>query len=218
MKVSVLFSGGKDSSLAAIMLGHFFEVELVTCNFGILPKSHLVRSIANELGFPHRFVQLGPEALQDAMLLVVTEGFPKNGIKLIHCHALEHVVRSSNVQAIADGTRRDDRAPVLSISEVMSLESRHNVHYIRPLEGYGRKTINVLVDRYFEIEEKESALMKGAEYEFELREEIKRQYGEDEVRRIFPRHHTHSRVIKMRKGVEFFFEPPKFKRAIVPCR
>ncbi|MDD2777742.1 MAG: alpha hydrolase [Methanocellales archaeon] len=212
MKVSVLFSGGKDSSIAAIMLGQFFEVELVTCNFGILPACHLVRSIANELGFPHRFVQLEPEILQDAMRLVVTDGFPNNGIKLIHCHALEHVAISSDVQAIADGTRRDDRVPVLSLSEVLSLESRLNVHYIRPLEGYGRKTINVLVDRYFEIEEKESALMKGAEYEFELREEIKRRYGDTEVQRIFPRHHTHSRVIKTRAE---FFESPEFKRAKV---
>ncbi|MDD2665787.1 MAG: alpha hydrolase [Methanocellales archaeon] len=210
MKVSVLFSGGKDSSLAAIMLGQFFEVELVTCNFGILPTCRPVRSIASELGFPHRFVQLEPEILQDAVRLVVNDGFPNNGIKLIHCHALEHV--ATDVQAIADGTRRDDRVPVLSLSEVLSLESRLNVHYIRPLEGYGRKTINVLVDRYFEIEEKESALMKGAEYEFELREEIKRLYGDDEVRRIFPRHHTHSRVIKVRTE---FFELPGFKRAKV---
>ncbi len=217
MKVSVLFSGGKDSSLAAIMLGQFFEVELVTCNFGILPKWHLLRSIAKEIGFPHRFVQLKPEILQDAMRLVVTEGFPKNGIKLIHCHALEHVAISSDIQAIADGTRRDDRTPVLRLSEVMSLESRLNIHYIRPLEGYSRKTINVLVDRYFEIEEKESALMKGADYEFELREEIKRRCGDNEVSRIFPLHHTHSRVIKMLKGAEFF-ESPEFKRTTTPCR
>ena len=198
MKVSVLFSGGKDSSLAAIMLGQFFEVELVTCNFGTLPTWHLARSVANELGFPHKVVQLDPKILQDATRLIVNEGFPKNGIKLIHCHALEHLASFSNIKAIADGVRRDDRTPVLSISEVMSIESRFNIHYIRPLEGYGRKTINVLVDRYFEIEEKEGALMTGAEYEFELREEIKNQYGDDEVRKIFPRDHTHSRVIKMR--------------------
>lgn len=198
MKVSVLFSGGKDSSLAAIMLGQFFEVELVTCNFGILPTWHLARSVANELGFPHKVVQLDPKILQDATRLIVNEGFPKNGIKLIHCHALEHLAGFSDIRAIADGVRRDDRTPVLSISEVMSIESRFNVHYIRPLKGYGRKTINVLVDRYFEIEEKKGDLMIGAEYEFELREEIKNLYGDDEVRRIFPRDHTHSRVIKMR--------------------
>ena len=217
MKVSVLFSGGKDSSLAAILLGQFFEVELVTCNFGMLPTWHLARSVANELGFTHRVVQLERKILQDAMRLVVTEGFPKNGIKLIHCHALERVASFSEIKAIADGTRRDDRTPMLSLSEVMSIESRLNIHYIRPLGGYGRETINVLVDRYFEIEEKESDLMSSADYEFELREEIRKRYGDNEMRRIFPRHHTQSRVIKMRRGAESF-ESPGFKGFTAPCR
>ena len=212
MKVSVLFSGGKDSSLAALLLGQFFEVELVTCNFGMLPTWHLARSVANELGFPHGVVQLERKILQDAMRLVTKEGFPKNGIKLIHCRVLEHVASFSEGRAIADGTRRDDRTPMLSLSEVMSLESRYNIHYIRPLGGYGRKTINVLVNRYFEIEEKESDLMRGADYEFELREEIKKRYGDDEVQRIFPRHHTHSRVIKMRPGVQRGVAPLERKR------
>jgi len=35
MKVAVLFSGGKDSSLAALLLEPFFdEIELVTFSFG----------------------------------------------------------------------------------------------------------------------------------------------------------------------------------------
>jgi predicted subunit of tRNA(5-methylaminomethyl-2-thiouridylate) methyltransferase len=33
MDVFVLFSGGKDSSLSAILLEPFFDVTLVTCNF-----------------------------------------------------------------------------------------------------------------------------------------------------------------------------------------
>ncbi|NYT00573.1 MAG: alpha hydrolase [Methanocellales archaeon] len=200
MKVSVLFSGGKDSSLAAIMLGQFFDVELVTCNFGTLPTWHIARSVANELGFPHKVLKLDPQILQDATRLIVNEGFPKNGIKFIHWHALEYLASLPDIKTIADGVRRDDRTPVLSTSEVMSIESRFNIQYIRPLEGYGRKTINVLVDMYFEIEEKKGDLMIGAEYEFELREEIKNLYGEDKVLRIFPRDHTHSRVIKMRES------------------
>ena len=45
MKVSVLFSGGKDSSLSALLMEPFFEVELVTCNFGLLPTGEIAAKL-----------------------------------------------------------------------------------------------------------------------------------------------------------------------------
>ena len=53
MKAGVLFSGGKDSSLAAIMLSENYEVELNTFVFS--PESVIVQieQAAAALGFPH---------------------------------------------------------------------------------------------------------------------------------------------------------------------
>lgn len=52
MKVSVLFSGGKDSSLSALLLEPFFEVELVTCNFGLLPTGEIAAKLQKSYIFP----------------------------------------------------------------------------------------------------------------------------------------------------------------------
>ena len=51
MKVGVLFSGGKDSALAALLLSPFAQIELVTMSFGIVPND--AASVARVLGFPH---------------------------------------------------------------------------------------------------------------------------------------------------------------------
>ena len=58
MKVSVLFSGGKDSSLSALLMEPFFEIELVTCSFGLLSNVELAAQTQKELRFPHRVLYL----------------------------------------------------------------------------------------------------------------------------------------------------------------
>ncbi|MFQ6063112.1 MAG: alpha hydrolase [Methanosarcinales archaeon] len=204
MKVSVLFSAGKDSSLAALLLSPFFEIELITCNFNILQTWKIARSVAKELGFPHRVITPKSEIIEKALDIIMQDKYPNNAINYIHRKALEHVARECNnnkTTIIADGTRRDDRVPRLSLAEVQSIEDKYKVNYIRPLIGYGRSAVNILVNHYFEIEEKESEKIEKADYESELRELIRRRYKEEMIYEIFPQHHIQSRVIRF-KGVQ----------------
>lgn len=197
MKTSVLFSGGKDSSLAAVLLSKIFEVELVTCNFEILSNWKEAQKVAEELSFPFRILKLDKEIIKEAVRQIIKDGFPNNGIKYIHKKTLEEVAKKSKI--IADGITRNDRIPTLSLSEIMSLEDKLKAHYIQPLIGCSRKTINLLAKKYFIIKEYKSNSFVGAEYEFELREMIRNEYGIERVFKIFPKNHTHSVIIKAKK-------------------
>lgn len=195
-KVSILFSGGKNSCLAAVMLSKFFEKELVTCNFGVLSSWKKAKEVAEKLGLPFRVLKLDKKILEEAVEQTVKDGFPNNGITYIHKSALEEAAQTS--EFIADGIRRDDRVPVLSLPEVRRLEDKFKVHYIQPLMGYSRKTINLLVEKFFIIKEyKSSSSFMGAEYEFELREAIKKKYGVKKIKEVFPQNHTQSIVVKV---------------------
>jgi len=52
MKAGVLYSGGKDSSLAAMMLGTHYEVELNVFVFDPSRQVPSVDAAAQSLGFP----------------------------------------------------------------------------------------------------------------------------------------------------------------------
>lgn len=188
MTVSVLFSGGKDSSLSALLMEPFFEIELVTCSFGLLPIGELAAQTAKELRFPHRVIYLEHEILEKAYSKIMKDGFPKSAINYIHEQAVETLALDPAVKLIADGTRRDDRVPVLSISQVRSIEDRLGIHYICPLKGYGKKTLSALVERYLIIEEGPSESVQKADYETELREFIRQKHGPEKVKRLFPAH------------------------------
>ena len=153
--------------------------------------------MAKKLQFPFKVLKLDRKILEEAAEQVIKDGFPNNGIKYIHQNALEEVAKTSPF--ITDGVRRDDRVPVLSLSEIRHLEDKFKVHYVQPLMGYSRKTINLLVNQFFIIEEhKGSSSFIGAEYEFELKEAIKKKYGAKKIQEIFPKEHTHSIVIKVK--------------------
>jgi predicted subunit of tRNA(5-methylaminomethyl-2-thiouridylate) methyltransferase len=188
MKVSVLFSGGKDSSLSALLLEPFFEVELVTCNFGLLPTGEIAAKTAEKLHFPHRTLSLEKEILEKAYELLQRDGFPKSAINYIHERAVETLALDPAVKLIADGTRRDDRVPVLSISQIRSLEDRLGVQYFCPLKGYGKKVVDSLVGAYLNIEQGPSESTQKADYETELRELIRQREGEERIRELFPVH------------------------------
>ena len=190
MKACVLFSSGKDSSLAAILLEPFFEVKLVTINFGILPTYEFARQSASWLGFPHNVIMLHPSLIEEAMAMLVEDGYPGRAINYLHQSALEAVCSRTDSTIVADGTRRDDRVPMLSPAQVRSLEDRHNVKYIRPLSGYGRSAVDVLVDAHLQVVQGESDRIEKADYEVELRSLIRKQYndGDSMVERLFPRH------------------------------
>ncbi|AAM07463.1 TPA: alpha hydrolase [Methanosarcina acetivorans] len=188
MKVSVLFSGGKDSSLSALLLEPFFEVELVTCNFGLLPTGEIAAKTAEELHFPHRVLSLDREILEKAYELVLNEGFPRGAINYIHGRAVETLALDPAVKLIADGTRRDDRVPMLSISQVRSIEDRLGVQYFCPLKGCGKKIVDSLVGAYLNIEQGPSESTQKADYETELRELIRQRQGEAAIKELFPVH------------------------------
>ncbi|WP_406657730.1 alpha hydrolase [Methanolobus sp. ZRKC2] len=198
MRVSVLFSGGKDSSLAAILLEPFFDIELVTCSFSLLPVGDIARETAERMGFAHRVVQLERSVLEKAYGMVITDGFPKNAINHIHSAAVEKLATEENVSFIADGIRRDDRVPVLDMSRIRSIEDKYDVHYVSPLKGYGRAAVNELVSRHLVIEEDQSDNIIKADYETELRELIRQRDGSEKINEVFPAH-IQSHVIERKK-------------------
>ena len=67
MKVGVLYSGGKDSSLAAVLLSRDYDVELMTFVFN---ENHAVPSIeaaAKETGFPWKKLVFVPGFLDEVV-------------------------------------------------------------------------------------------------------------------------------------------------------
>lgn len=190
MKASVLFSGGKDSSLSAILLEPFFEVELITFSFSLLPVEQFVSNLADELRFPYRILNLDISILDKALEMAVEDGYPKNAINYIHYNAVKTLAstKSHSKDVIADGTRRNDRVPVLADSQIQSLEDRYGIYYVTPLRGYGRGAVNALVRQHLDIEQGISDNIIKADYETELREKIRKAYGDEKISQIFPSH------------------------------
>jgi len=201
MLVHHLYSGGKDSSLAAWILTRLgYEVRLVTVSFGLLDNWGFARETAERLGFEHQVVYLPREILEKAADMALSDGHPNNAIQFIHERALEAVASMPEVERVSDGTRRDDRVPFLDLSKARSLEDRFNVAYIRPLLGLGYKTIRELTAGLFVVEIRESEELQKADYEVELRH-LLRERGVDPLT-IFPKRHYQSRVLGWReKGI-----------------
>jgi len=194
MKARVLFSGGKDSSLSALFLEPFYDVELVTCTFSLVPVAEIAAEVADKLGLKHTAIEMDMGVLEEALQLILVDGYPRNAINHIHLKALEKVASLSPGCVIADGIRRDDIAPRLDCSNLRSIEDRFGVSCVSPLVGYGRAAVNDLVDQYLEIREDLSDRLDKADYETELRQLIKDRCGDGKIREIFPEH-IQSRVI-----------------------
>ncbi|HEX3013976.1 MAG TPA: hypothetical protein VHO92_06870 [Methanobacterium sp.] len=192
MKACVLYSGGKDSSLMAVILTKLgYDVELVTLNFGIFDSFKPAAKSASALGFKHRVFKADKTIMENATDIILNDGFPNNGINYIHKEVLDLVSRDYNV--VADGTRRDDRIPKLKGNEINSLESRRNVEYIT-LRGFGHKTINNLSDVLFEVKKEQTSMENNSDYEIEIRYLINEIEGENASNKIFPSH-IQSRVV-----------------------
>ena len=191
MKAGVLFSGGKDSSLAAIMLGTYYEVEL---NFFVFDPSRQVPSVdaaAQVLGFPliKRVFRKG--FLEDMVDLVKTCGYPNDAINTVHQAAVETL--SSEYAVVGDGTRFNDRVPMLTRAEVQSLGNRTGCSYVRPLLGYVKPEVDRLVNRFLVVKYGETGTIRNGDYEAEIREACASR-GID-VSSLFPAHHDQSLVI-----------------------
>jgi hypothetical protein len=194
--LALLYSGGKDSTLAALLLDSFYEVTLVTAHFDVTGDWEHARDAADRLGYDFDVVELDREVAESAAARMVEDGYPRNGIQQVHEHALERVAEL-DVDAIADGTRRDDRVPTVSRAQAQSLEDRHDVDYLAPLSGFGRRAVDRLVDANLEVESGPSERITKGDYETELRALIAEEHGPDTVETVFPEHEqTYVRGLK----------------------
>ncbi|NPA47988.1 MAG: hypothetical protein GXO14_05035 [Thermococci archaeon] len=209
-RVHHLYSGGKDSSLAAWILDRLgYDVVTVTATFGVLDSWKHARKTAGALGFTHEVMKVDTEILERAADMVVKDGHPNRAIQFLHKTVLERLASADEVTRVSDGTRRDDRVPMLSLPEVRSLEDRFGVAYIRPLMGLGYRTIKELVEWLFIVEVRESERLEKADYEAELRHVLEER-GFDPMR-FFPKGHLQSRVLGWR-GSSGFDVPGRSRR------
>lgn len=197
MDCGLLYSAGKDSTLAALVLEDFFDVTLVSGSFGILDAAEQGREAAEAVGFPFESLALDTEVAEDAVERMVEDGYPSGGVQLVHEHALETLAATGEWDAVADGTRRDDRAPTVDRPLAQSVEDSFDVEYVAPLAGFGRGAIDRLVEERLVVESGPSESVPKADYETELRALMAEEYGEGVVNDVFPEH-TQSRVVGLR--------------------
>jgi predicted subunit of tRNA(5-methylaminomethyl-2-thiouridylate) methyltransferase len=196
MKAGVLYSGGKDSSLAAILLGTQYEVELATFVFESTRKIPSVEAAAQALGLVLKKRTFREGLLNEAVELVNRNGYPNNAINLVHRTAVETLC--SEYQVIGDGTRFNDRVPMLTHAEVQSLESRMKCSYVRPLLGYTSREVDRLAERFLIVRYGETGTLENGDYEAEIREAC-RERGIDPGP-LFPPHHDQSLVVGKKAG------------------
>lgn len=187
MRLGLLYSGGKDSTLAALLLDEFYDVTLLTAHFGVTDDWEHARRAAETLAYPFRRVELDGAVAHDAVERMLADGYPRNAIQSVHVHALE-TVAEMDFDAVADGTRRDDRVPSVSRAQAQSLEDRHGVDYIAPLSGFGRRAVDRLVDATLDVTVGPSEKISRADYEAELRALLAEKRGQDAIEDVFPAH------------------------------
>jgi predicted subunit of tRNA(5-methylaminomethyl-2-thiouridylate) methyltransferase len=191
MKAGVLFSGGKDSALAAVLLSRDYDVELNTFVFSPGQEAVAAHNAAQILGFPWKKRVFEEGFLERIADMVVACGYPNEAICEVHRHAVTSLCREYSV--VADGTRMDDRVPVLSREEVQSLQDRTGCSYVRPLLGYGWREVDRLAARNFIIAVGETGTIGNGDYERWIREAL-RNRGLD-ILSFFPRDHQQSVVL-----------------------
>jgi predicted subunit of tRNA(5-methylaminomethyl-2-thiouridylate) methyltransferase len=191
MKAGVLYSGGKDSSLASIMLGTYYEVELNTFVFDPLRQIPTLSAAAEALGYPLKKRVFEKGMLDEMADLVIAKGYPNDAINAVHQAAVASLAAEYDV--VGDGTRFDDRVPMLPRDAVQSLMSRTGCSYVRPLLGFPRREVDRLADRFLVVKYGETGMIRNGDYESEIRDAI-RARGLDPAS-LFPAHHEQSLVV-----------------------
>ena len=190
MKAAVLYSGGKDSSFVAVMLKRLgLDVEMYTANFGVYDSYIPASKSADALGFKHNVLEMDTNILEKTCQMILEDGFPNDGIKYIHEMTVEELAKDHDI--IADGTRRDDRTPKLSINQIKSLEDRMDAQYIN-LDSFGHKSVRIITESLFEISKERSNKDNSSDFEVEIRTMIDEMGGNSLD--IFPEHYQ-TRVI-----------------------
>jgi len=192
MQCGLLFSGGKDSALSALLLDSFYDVTLVTAHFGFTEDWRHAEEAADALGFAFQELRLDGSVGESAAEQMREDGYPRRGIQQVHEAALEAVAAAYDV--VADGTRRDDRVPTVSRAVAQSLEDRHGVDYVAPLSGFGRNAVDRLVDTHLRVESGPSEEVPKGDYETELRTLLADGWGANAVEEVFP-DHEQTRVV-----------------------
>jgi len=199
MKVGLLYSGGIDSSFSALILSLLgYEVKLITVNFGISDSWKAARGSARALGFSHEVRRLDREIIKNCAEIMIEDGFPRYGLNYIHKQAILSLCK--DYACIADGIKREDRAPKLTYDDIQSMEMKYGFRYIQPLLGWNSREIREVSRNLFIVEEGESEKVLKSDYEAEIREFIKQEYGIEFVRKIFPEH-KQSHVIGWRNSI-----------------
>ncbi len=202
MKSYVLFSGGKDSSLAAYILEKLdYKPKLITANFGIEPKAVKTAENASEvLDYPFEILKMDSKIIEKAAETAEKDGFPNNAINKVHHEVLDKAAEKYGPKVLlSDGCRRDDRTPKVTFNEMRSLEDRYDIEYFSPLAGIGYKTINYLSDKLFILDSIKAGKTKTSEYETEIRTVLREKDKKLELD-IFPAEHYHSIVKGWKNG------------------
>lgn len=185
MRVGLLYSGGTDSSLAALLLDRFYDVTLVTVHFGITEDWRRAEEAADAVDLPFRSVELDRSVAESALERILADGRARSGIDELHVAALEALARD-DYEAVADGTRRDDRVPSVSRAKAQQLEREYDVDYLAPLSGFGRRAVDRLVDRHLDVEVGPSEEIDRPDYETVLRALCAERADLDDVEAMFP--------------------------------
>lgn len=202
-QAAVLFSGGKDSALAALLLEPHYDVTLVTCGFGLTDLTEHAAESAAALGLPHETRRLPDSVLESAVDQLLADGYPNEAVQSVHEAAVELLAEEateSGWDLVADGTRRDDRTPTVPRPFARSVEDRHGVSHVAPLAGYGRGAVDRLVETYLTVETGPSEELPKGDYETALRAALRVRAGGDVVAEVFPPHEQ-SRVVGRRGAV-----------------
>jgi len=190
MKAGLLFSGGKDSALAAVMLARDYEVELNTFVFDPARDVPSVRAAAETLGLPWQKRSFGPNLLDEAVRTVIASGYPNDAITMVHRQAVHLLAQEYRV--VGDGTRFNDRVPMLTRSDVLSIADRYGCSYVRPLLGYGKAEVERLARLHLVVAYGETGTIENGDYEYEIRAAVER--SGRSCAGLFPAHHEQSLV------------------------
>jgi len=191
MKAGVLFSGGKDSALAALLLSRDYEVELNTFVFSSGDETGGVENAARAAGCPWKRRIFREGLMEEVIATIIACGYPNDALQQVHREAIE--VLSHEYQVVADGTRMDDRIPKLSRDEVKRFQNVTGCSYLRPLLGYGKKEVERLAKRHFLMENGQTGQIQNGDYERWIRGGIAAR-GLDPLA-FFPPDHEQSLVL-----------------------
>ncbi|MGB4578189.1 MAG: alpha hydrolase [Methanoculleus sp.] len=196
MKAGVLFSGGKDSALAAILLARDYDVELNTCVFDPDQEVLAVQAAAAAIDLPFRRRVLGRDLLDEAVDLLLSCGYPNDSISMVHRAAVRTL--AGEYAVVGDGARRDDRVPRIERSEVQHLEATTGCSYVRPLLGYGKPEVKRLTEKLLVVQYGETDDIGSGDYEQEIRRAIRARGINPAL--FFPPHHLQSLVVGRREA------------------